>query len=266
MLLAEQNRGQAETDRTALEAAKLLNDQDRLGKVNNIVARNRELVYVSRETERFANNLGMDMWTSLANRMCEEARASTTIVENERLNQIEVSKSSIRDFVEKENLKRTTKPAFTLPWWKTVEGDIYHVELGAVTDVESNVLVTDTYPYLREYDESQQYFQKGSELYLAGVNAKLPSPDDDLDFKFASLPAPVEKTIAPARLINADVFFSTASIFDDKKYRSVKLDEMPSAVKIVRSIQVNMATGDKDSVRETSFACCNGAAPPVERQ
>ena len=34
-------------------------------------------------------------------------------------------------------------------------------------------LNSDVYPELRQFDEEKRYFQKGSNLYLGGINAKL---------------------------------------------------------------------------------------------
>ena len=49
MLLAEQNRGQSKVDKSTLELAKAFNEGDRVGQLNNMEARNRELVFVSRQ-------------------------------------------------------------------------------------------------------------------------------------------------------------------------------------------------------------------------
>ena len=261
MVFSEQNRGQGEADKTVLDLAKVLNDKDRIGKVNNIVARNRELVFLSRQSAVQAANKGQEHWAPLANYLLDEARASQTLVENERKSQIELSKKSVRDFVEQFNLRTTDKPSLKLPGWQSAHGDIISASLGSVKEVQSNVKNTNVFPELREFDEHEKYFQKGSDLYLGNINAKLPEPDNDLEFKFASLAAPVEKTVAPARMINPDVFVPLGMVYDNHKAVSQPVSQLPDAVKIVRKSEMTIATGDKQATSETSVAVSNGAAP-----
>lgn len=93
------------------------------------------------------------------------------------------------------------------------------------------------------------------------MNAKLPSPDNDLDFKFASLPAPVEKTVAPARLINQDVYKPFADVYANHKAVNNKIDQLPTALKLVRHADVTIVSGDKQSMQESSTAASTGSTP-----
>jgi hypothetical protein len=261
MILSEHIKGQGDTDKTVLDIAKVLNDRDRIGKVNNIVARNRELVFLSRQSVIQASNKNQEHWAPLANYLLDEARASQTLVEHERKSQIELSRKSVRDFVEQFNLRTTDKPSLKLPGWQSAHGDIVSATLGSVRNVQSNVKNTTVFPDLRDFDEHEKYFQKGSDLYLGGIDAKLPVPDNDLNFKFASLAAPVEKTVAPARMINPDVFVPFGDVYLDHKAVNRPITQLPDAIKIVRKSDMTIATGDKQSTQETSVAVSNGAAP-----
>ncbi len=261
MIFSEHIKGQGEADKTVLDVARILNDKDRIGKVNNIVARNRELVFLSRQSAVQASNRDLEHWAPLANYLLDEARASQTLVENERKSQIELSKKSVRDFVEQFNMRTTGKPSLKLPGWQSAHGDIVSATLGTVKDIQSNVKNTNVFPDLREFDEHEKYFQKGSDLYLGGIDAKLPAPDNDLDFRFASLAAPVEKTVAPARMINPDVFVPFGDVYLDHKAVNRPVAQLPDAVRIVRKSDMTIATGDKQSTQEASVAVSNGATP-----
>jgi hypothetical protein len=256
MLLAEQNRGQSKVDKSTLELAKAFNEGDRVGQLNNVVARNRELVFVSRQSVDQASAKGLTVWSALANSLCD----------NERKLQIKLSLKEARDFAYQHNLKTDSQNAvFSLPWWRTYDTQIYEVSVGSVKGVESNVLNTDVYPDLRQYDEEKRYFQKGSNLYLGGINAKLPSPDNDLDFHFAALPAPVDNTISPARLVNAEAFRTAATIFQDDKNLDHTPPDLPTAVQIIEKMPVSaMDTRNRDDVRIGSVAASTGAVPPPE--
>ena len=45
MLLSEHNKAQSRAERSTLGLAKILNKDDRVGQVNNVIARSRELVF-----------------------------------------------------------------------------------------------------------------------------------------------------------------------------------------------------------------------------
>lgn len=264
MLVAENGRSQSDADRQAMQFADMLNAKDRVGKVNNIVARNRELVFLSRESANMASVKGMEAWAPLADNLCTEARASQTLVENERLTQINLCKSMLRSAFDLDRKKKGEKTEFILPDWQTGLGEIKGIAVGYVKNIQSNVVNTDVFPALREFDEHERYFQKGSDLYMGNINAKLPPPDNDLDFKFASVAAPVENTIAPSRLVNPEAFRPTGVVIEDGQYIDRKIDQLPSAVQIVRLMPVTMATGDKQTVTETAAALCTGSGPMPE--
>lgn len=266
MLLAEQNRGQSKVDKSAMQLAKDFNAGDRVGQINNMVARNRELVYVSRQSVDMASAKNLAAWGPLASYMLDEARSSAALVDKERKDQIKLSLKDARDFAMQHNMKVDDEKAeFSLPWWRTYDTQVGEISVGAIKDVESNVLNTDVYPELRDFDREKKYFQKGSNLYMGGINAKLPSPDEDLDFHFAALPAPVDGTISPARLVNGDAFKPGAVIFQEQKNVDRTPVDLPTAVQVVEQMPVSaLSDKNKDDVRIGSVAASTGAVPPPE--
>ncbi|MGH9550493.1 MAG: hypothetical protein ACRD3W_14020 [Terriglobales bacterium] len=262
LLLAEQKRGQTQTDEAAMEIAKSLNELDRVGQLNNVVARNREFVFVSRQALDMTQSKNYQQWVQLANYLCDEARASNQLVEKERKNQIELSKAEVRKIAFKKNMNARSDAVFRLPWWQSYDTQIFDVSCGAVDKVQSNVLNTDVYPDLREFDLAQKYFQKGSDLYMGGINAKLPSPDNDLTFKFAALAAPVQNTISPARLINTEAYKPFATIYVNRKFENRDMDQVPTAVEVSSHMDVSALNQDKTAVKVNSCAVCTGALPP----
>ncbi|HEY9716118.1 MAG TPA: hypothetical protein V6C69_01510 [Trichormus sp.] len=263
MLLSEQKRGQSKADLAAMQMAKVLNDTDRVGQMNNLIARNRELVFVSRQAVNQCSAQQYNAWAPLANLLCNEARASNDLVEAERKQQAEASQKAIRKIVLEYNASTRESPLFVLPWWKSYDSEIYDVRIGSVDKVQSNALSNEIYPDLRQFDQEKKYFQPISNLYVGGVNAKLPEPDGDLIFKFASLPAPVENTISPARLINSGLFKPAGQVVDNKKFLDPKVDQIPTAVEVTDRMSVE-AVDNQQQVRSGSCAASNGATPPPD--
>lgn len=261
LLLAQQKKGQHEADNLTLSVAESLNKDDKIGQMNNVVARCRELVFVSRQNANAASEERNQILAPLANQLLDESRSSAQFVEAERKNEIAYITKKARESVERYNLNTHTESTFTLPWFKTYDPHVQDVYLGYIDKVQSNVTNTDVIPELREHDEKQKYFEKGSQLYRGNIDAKLPSPDSDLIFKLSSLPADVEKSVSPPRLTNPEVFVKLAPLFLDSKYTDQrKADQIPSAVEIFADMDVSMKTGNQQ-VRIGSTATTNGGQP-----
>jgi hypothetical protein len=262
LLLSENKKGRAQAELSAISLAKILNETDRVGQLNHVIARSRELVYLSRSCEAQASNAKLDNWEPLAHFLVDEARSGAILVEGERKNQIAVTKKALRYAADNQNLHTVDKPVFSLPFFHTWDAEISEIQLGCADNVECNVPNSETYPDLRAYDEQSKYFQKGSQLYMGNINAKLPSPDNDLDFKLCSLPASVGSTTAPARLITVSTFKPAATIFANVKFVDAKMDQIPSALSVTELIWITAASNDEQQFRVDAFATTNGALPP----
>lgn len=261
LLLAQQKKGQNQADRLTLSLAESLNKDDKIGQMNNVVARCRELVYVSRQNADAAANERNAVLTPLANQLLDESRSSAQFVEAERKNEIAYLTKKARQAVEDYNMHTHTDSTFNLPWFKTYDPEVQDVYFGYIDKVQCNVTNTEVIPDLRLFDEQKKYFEKGSQLYRGNIDAKLPSPDSDLTFKLSSLPANVDRSVSPPRLTNPEVFVKLAPIFENSKFTNQTVpDQIPSAVEVVERMNVSMKSGDQ-KVRLGSTATTNGAQP-----
>lgn len=261
LLLSQHHKGQGQTDKVAMDLGKALNEGDRVGQMNNLIARSRELVYVSRQAQNRVEQQQLFYWQALANRLTDEARSSAVLVENERQNQVDMSRKTIRKMAEKYNLNSKTGATLVLPWWESYDSQIYEVSCGYIRNVDCNVLNSDVFADLRDFDKHQNYFDERSNLYKGNINAKLPAPDNDLDFKLCSLPPPVDNVVAPARLVNQEVYKPTAIIMDNKEFKAQKIEQIPSAVRLVTHMDVTVQA-NKETVGIGSDAAASGAMPP----
>jgi len=265
MLLTEQKHGQSQTDQLALGIAKTLNEQDRIGDVNQLIVRNRELVYTSRMMMSTCDNSFLAFASPLASQLLNEAVTSNVQIDKERRNQMGLMKKHIADVVDQYNTHQGTAAHLSLPWWKSYEMQVVQINCGSINDVQSNVLHSEIYDDLTDIDKRKRYFQPKSNLYMGNINAKLENPDTGIDFKIASLPAAVEKAIAPPRLTNPEAFKFANQVVDDGKLVNQSFDQIPSAVQVLGHMDVTMRN-DRNTVQVGSTAICNGAEPPLDRQ
>ena len=264
LLLTEQKRGQNEADQIALQLVNMMNRDDRIGQMNNLIARNRELVYASRSMANWCDNSYMYFCSPLAYQLLDEAAASNIEIERERKNQIVMMQNNVRDYVDQYNLHVNPNARFSLPWWQAYALQITDVDAGSVEGVQSNVVHDEIYEDLNDLDRRAAYVQLKSNLYKGDINAKLPNPDQSLDFKLCSIAAPVEKTVAPARLVNPDSFKYANYIFQNGEFRKETFVQIPSAVRVLGRMMISMR-GDKQAVTIGSTALTTGAGPPPTR-
>ncbi len=261
MLLAQQKRGQSDTDEVALNAAKLLNGDDRIGQMNNVVERCRELVYVSRVNKDKAEALNTQLYQPLARQLLEESRANAALVEAERLNQISLTTKNVQNYVNKHNQNTKTGSRLSLPWIQTQFPEIAEVDFGSIKGTQCNVQNLQVIPALRDFDLSQHYIQGGSNLYVGNINAKLPAPDTDLNFYLSSLPADVSGSVSPVRLANPEVFDLGAVIMRQQKQTMEKPVHLPGAVQLVQTMNVS-GGNNSGTVRLSSTGTADGGMPP----
>lgn len=265
MLLTEQKHGQGETDRVALDIAKRLNDHDRIGDLNQLIVRNRELVYTSRMMQTTCDSGYMAFASPLAAQLLNEAVTSNIQLDKERRGQMGLMKKGISDLIDQYNLEHNEKTRMFLPWWTAYETHIVQVNCGSIKDVQSNVAHTEIYDDLIDLDMRAKYFQPKSNLYMGNINAKLPNPDNMVDFKVSSLPAAVERNVSPPRLTNPEAFKFGNQVIDDGKLVNMSFDQVPSAVQVLGHMDISMK-GDMQTVQVGSVAVSNGAQPNLDRQ
>ncbi len=259
IILSEQKLAQTQCDDLAIDLAKSINAQNRIGQMNETVEHTRELVYLSRQNLNTAND-SMPTYTSLAELLLNESIEAAIIVEKERCNQIDLAVSNCRETIKQLRLARTNTGSRLLPWF--IEDQLY---INTVQFVASNSLSNITSPAvikdLYKFDLEKHYIEKNSKLYCGNINAKLPSPDSKLNFYFSTLPACIENTISPVRLANQDDFISTAVIFDDKDERKfTKPEQLPEGVRISGNMIIRTNNkGDNLNIAASSTATAPGS-------
>jgi hypothetical protein len=258
-----QKRVQQQADRMAVSIAKRLNEGDRIGQINNLVERSRELVFVSRHNVSDANERLVHI-EPLARQMLEESRTGAQLVEAERTaiaRSISEDVMAEADIQNKENAKAMQ---VNLPFMRTFPARLHSLELGYVEDVESNALLPEGIPDLKNYDLSCNFARQESSLYSANVDARLGGSDSDLVYKFASLAAPVKKTVSQARLTAVNVFQPLVKLFDKENKIGGTSNQLPTAVRIdLISGVSSRPDGEIDKqFKVTSAATTSGALPP----
>ncbi|MBX9938336.1 MAG: hypothetical protein K2Y32_03755 [Candidatus Obscuribacterales bacterium] len=210
-LFFEHNRLQASANEVALAGARKLNEFDRLGQMNNMLARSRQLVFEGRRQLEEANEKYPGI-AALAGELLDESHDSAVLLESQRslLNVVARSEASIAVQHKFDEVKGSY--AMFLPWMKVEAPELAGYQCGRCNGVESNVELIGTLSGLTSFDKEQGYVVGELHPYYKGhINAKLSGPDSDLDFKISSLAATVKSSTPPARIILPGNFLSIGS-------------------------------------------------------
>lgn len=256
-----QRRMQNEADRVTLVGAGILNRGDRTGQMNNMVARSRELVYNARQMHQRAR-CAYSHLEPLARQLLEESRAGAQLVEEERQRMVQLNLQQSLEEVKKAAGQGGWSRGMSFFGVRTSIPELVGMEVGYIDGVLSSVDASEGNPELRALDLASGYVDKASGLYKANINARLPSPDADLNFKICSLPAPVEKEALPARLIQQSVFRRTARLIEEGKEVSDACEQLPSAVRLIFETKVTAGQDSKQPLQVSTVAITNGALPP----
>lgn len=245
------NRLQTTADELALAGARKLNEQDRIGQMNNMIARSRQLVFDANESVDTAN-LSLHHLSGLADRLHTESREGAALLESERqklhiISQNEAFQTVLNRF---NGLKEGH--ALVLPWLQVSIPVTPAVYFGCTDKVKSNVPVLEGVEELKSEDQSHNYLSTdGSQLYKDNIDARLPGSDGDLHFFISSLPAPVLTDIAPARAILA------------RSYKDAADGQLTSTVRV--ELQLDVATGlgahSESKMKAIGTAVATGGQP-----
>lgn len=232
-------------DKVTLAAACALNDSDRLGDMNNLVAQARQLVYASREMSQDISTTDPNLQV-LANQLLDEDRNNALALEKERIHLAnlacdEAQAALENAFNDQTGIYRTFFPLLSIRTPKLVS-----VTFGYVNNVDSNVALLTGIDNLASYDQSSTMVNTSSKLYVANKDVKLPGADSDLDFNISSLAAPVNGAVSPARLIQPNTMQES-----DQNHQ-----QLSSAVSVVISADVVNGASTHEVV---SAAATNGA-------
>jgi len=262
MAMTEQRRNESKLDSYALSIATGINGQDWIGEMNQLTGFSRELVYTSREALDQTNQ-EFPQLKPLALQLMDEARFSVTTLEGEKKTLLRYTGDIVKANVTLANKELQSKQGLKLPWVTTEAAQIQSVNLGYIDGVLSNATAAgaEAIPNLRQFDLNNKYFDERSGLFHANINAKLPEPDHDLNFDFASLPAPVKETISPACLASAEEFKTLIKIEQNKLPDFSKCKQLPSAVQVQALMKMSSSAGEKKvegPVQVNATAACPG--------
>jgi len=240
-------------DDIALAGASRLNDNDRLGQMNNLVARCRQLVYASRETAGLTINSTPDV-QMLAQQLLDESRKNAQDLEAERLRLQSLSVGEATAAMNTMFDGQSDHYCFTLAWLRAGEPHLMSMQFGNVLGIDSNVTPMTYIPALVNYDQSKHLINVTTGLYSGNIDASLAGMDKDLHFKLSSLAAPVNNQISPARLMQ------------DNMLQPGDNNQLNSAVRIQLNMQIS---ADSSAFPGTYFvisstAATSGAAPFVK--
>ncbi len=231
MMLSRRSQAQYVADSLALTLAANINSGNRVGQINELQEASRELVLVSRQNFEKCTDNNRTL-SGLCDELVQEARTGHELVEQERMNQIAIVRKEVIDSVKLHNRQLEQQRKFSFVGFTMPDPEILHVALGRIVGVGSNVRALNAIPELAELDSRKSYLEAGSKLYKADINAKLPPPDDDLDFNFSSLPALVGTSAAPPRNTNVVMFVPYGTVFDSDKPSLATIRQIPSAIQL----------------------------------
>jgi hypothetical protein len=250
-LYFQHNRLQASADEIALTGAKKLNDRDRIGQLNNMISRCRQLVYSDRDDSKDVKENFKDI-QRVSDQLMEESRQSAQDLEKER--------QKVRSLAENEAVQAMHDKfdsikqsyAMSLPWMRVQTPRVIGVGLGSIEDVESNVQEFDQFDQLRDSDRGQGYVAQYAKLnlYKSNQNEQLADDDSDLSFFLTSLPAPLQSEVSPARVIAPN------------GYQEADDDPIPTATQVILDLRVDNGIGPSagGAMTATSTAITTGGS------
>jgi hypothetical protein len=240
---------QGSANEIALAGAKKINEKDRLGQMNNMIARCRQLVYSSREeyekTKRELKDLEF-----FAEPLLKESRDSARELETQRKDLGDLARKEATEAMQRQFDCIKSSYTVTLPWLRISSPRLLTPKFGKLEGLESNVEELTELTDLDKEDRAQNYVDVrsaggpggsvGLDLYkaeknlkLSGTNSEPSGADRDLDFKLSSLPAPVNGVIPQARVLLAKAFRDSKS----------NTDYAPAVVQTEISVKVQTGLG-----------------------
>ncbi|MBX3138654.1 hypothetical protein KF707_20665 [Candidatus Obscuribacterales bacterium] len=259
MVLSQQGRDSSQTDAHALSFASEINGQDWVGEINNMTGFARELVFTSRqECHRVSREC--PQFNALAKQLLDEARLSSMQVEADKRTLLKDIDASLKVSIRNAEQEQKRKRGLALAWFSTEPSQLESVELGFMDGVSSNVIAPAAIPELKAFDIASKSLDEKSGFYNGNINAKLPEPDNDLDFRICSLPACVKTTVSPARLASNDEFRTLLTLQAGKTTDFSKCEQLPSAVRVHSAMNVSTSAGGKTAAGRVRISSTVAAA------
>jgi hypothetical protein len=258
VLFLSHQKEKTDADECALVLAHIINDGDRVGQMNTAVERSRELVYGSREANndlvRDESDPALEDFSRL---LVDEARSGAQLVESSRRMMAEQVIQDLRLAVKDYRKKLTAKAKLNAGIMKASRVTLTQGEVGLPRRVFSNVTATEAFKELLQSDRQSGYVTNSGLAYAGDINAKLPAPDNDLEFKLTPLASPLGAGLSPPRLTSDSIFDSRGFFFSEKE-TDVRTSQLPSAVRI--KMEMPVATSGLWSLASSLQAVASAAA------
>jgi len=207
------NRLQAAADEIALTGARKLNEFNRLGQMNEIIARSRQLVFSMNQANEQVKSAGNDkLLEKFAEQLNTEAMDSAAALDKERHSLSILAQQEAKQDMQTKFNQLKDSYAMVLPWLTVETPQIISAVTGKISGLDSNAKELQGITELVDEDKKSNQIKNGTQvnLYRAG-DASLPIQNSP-HFKFSTLPAPVQNDPAPARAALPDAF---STITDD---------------------------------------------------
>ncbi len=251
-LVFTHNRLQGSADEIALAGARKLNENDRVGQMNNMVARSRQMVMES-ELNLEKTQADYPQLQAIAEEQLEESKDCAAELEQERAYLKNLASTQAVMAMEKKFDQIKGSYPMSLPWMKVGSPQLDKMRLGYLENIESNVEQLQNMKELEDHDEAMGYVKNNPKLklYKQGPSKSLPAPNDSLLFYMSSLAAPVEKTVSPAHIVLS------------KAFEKLELPLIPTCTKVEITLSVGTGAGGKayQKMKVESAAAATGASP-----
>lgn len=215
-----------------LQAGVQLNKGDRIGETNLMVERSREVVYTARQTFNEIES-GAPHVAPLALLLLEDARVGAKLVDEERRLLSGILGKELEVFLTNAVKADAQAEPVNMMFFQIKPKEDIVVEVGCVKDIPSNAMAPLALSALEKHDRDSGYFFEHTDYYRPDLNSRLPAPDEDLTFRFASLAPKIKDTIADARLITPDDFDGQVVMIAPGKLVRPTLKNLPSALRFV---------------------------------
>lgn len=265
MLMLSNSKLNSTTENIGLQAGVQLNKNDRIGEMNTMVERSREAVFTARKAYEDISRQAPHV-EPLARMLLDDARYGATKVEEERQllsgvlgKELEVSIAArVKETKERGPINLML---FTL---KPTEDTI--IEVGSLRDMPSNATAPSALEHLKDFDRDAGYLYQKTSYYRSEINVRLPEPDNDLNFVFASLHPRIKDTIAPARLITPDDFEGKTVLVAPGRLIRPRLHNLPTAIRLVTKTSVLAPLNLHEDMAITSIVSSAGSEKEESEQ
>ena len=201
-----QTRLQSSADEIALVGARKLNEFNRLGQMNDMVARCRQLVYATdKQKSEVEEDHNDPLMEKLTRQLDDEALECAENLDTERRKLAIVSNEEARTTMNQKFAQIKDSYKITLPWLTIDAPGLYISDTGSVKDMQSNAQELQGFDELNKQDKSNVIDGKPTSLYRAENDARLPIANSP-SFKFSPLPPAVGNEMAPARAVLPGTF------------------------------------------------------------